>query len=721
MSLKSSALENILKAIAKITEREGIEKVEQKGLEHAFSGIPAVNKSAADSAKVLAGAPDVKPVLNTINPNRQADAAAAFGGMPKSAVESAEVLAGAPDLPYPKPQLNNVINPNRQADAAHAFGQLPEVNKSAAESANVFQSQGPNFDLVGGAKNAPAPGSQNFQLQGKPYSGNVPATVQSPGAHNLNSQGGLPAVATGGAGGGGIIRSTPAGSVPGLPEQPMFGEIIDITPKSRMEKVMDFVKNNKIPIGAAATGLTSAGLLMNEDEKGGPLPHRPDLPYVLDDRNYLKGPVADQPPVPLRGTDVAYPEEQQEQPLEAASETKKAAAGTKPKAAPAAKKAEAPQSPTQELAQSMASVADDNGLQKAMDQRDLIVLANQLGKASELVGTAISGAKPTAAGMFDTNVGLAQQKVSDYKELLANEENDANSAVSKNYRDFLARYGVKAPENITAKQVKDTLLPFAFKDKEAEEARAGKLEEAKYRQAALAATREQTQAYRDAMISERRDRQARTQLEAMKNKALSGGGKPASDIRTRINGANAIFATAGVDTGIDDKGIEQLQDKELNQLPPQFIAELAIETNRMLTGSGVPAQSTFKKLLPKNIAMDQAGLEAYVTSKMTPANQASFVKQILKTAVRVRDNSKKQNAELMKQYVSGTSHIAERLPEDYDAALTELGLDPNEFNGKLKGIQLSTSEKKQTLDFAKQHGMTYEQAEKLIKSRKAGQ
>ena len=342
-------------------------------------------------------------------------------------------------------------------------------------------------------------------------------------------------------------------------------------------------------------------------------------------------------------------------------------------------------SEAQELATLLASEDNRESFADVLKHKNLSVLANQLGQAGNIIGGALAKTGPNEAAqkLFQSNVALAQQGPEDFKQQIAMDEHDPDSAVSKNYRAFLEKRGLKVGPGITAAQIKGTLLPTHEK----EQALKTKLEASKSAAIDKKAERELRNKEIDSFKKERIDQTAQNlakrQLESAKSRALSTiGGVAGNALRNRVVAANAMFGTVGVKEDITEQEVDKLKDVDLNKLPPQFIAELTVETNRMLTGSGIPAQSTFQKLMPKNLKMSEANIKNWVTSEMGPANQAAFAKLVLKTATRVKRNSQKSLSGLVKKSFSGTDHIKRQLPEDYENVIKELELNPEDFGFK---------------------------------------
>lgn len=78
---------------------------------------------------------------------------------------------------------------------------------------------------------------------------------------------------------------------------------------------------------------------------------------------------------------------------------------------------------------------------------------NQLGKAGELIGSGISGAKPVAQELFDQNIAQSGQGLKNFKDLQAQEADDPKSAQSVQARELLSQaLGRKVPEGLSYSQ-----------------------------------------------------------------------------------------------------------------------------------------------------------------------------------------------------------------------------------------------------------------------------
>lgn len=493
-----------------------------------------------------------------------------------------------------------------------------------------------------------------------------------------------------------VLRGKPQNMTPMKSEAPSIneGSLGDLpSPNDASTPV------NPMIAGASAAGLLGLGAALPKAQKppsdidmgNGGLFNLPGFPSKEDRKFGPQDLLMDQPQ-----------EEQPEDTEDIQQGSAQVGGNAVPKGAPVKRETSEKAKPEQKSdIQSLADMLqaqDESGesFKDAQNRKNLSILGNQLGSAGDIIGGAISHTGPNEAVQkaFGNNVKLAENITNDFKDRKVMEEQDPNSAVSKNYRDFLTKYGVKAGPGVTAAQIKNVLLPAAEKEqlkKSQLDAQKFTAEQGRLSRESIADENRKSREFiaqqnlegRKALAATTTDKQAtnlaKRQLEMAKNRALSGGGIAANRVRNRITAADNIFGTIGVDTELNEHDIDKLDQKMLNKIPLPMVAEMAVEMNAMLTPSGIPPQSTFKKLLPANLAMDKAKIAGYITSSLPPAQQEEFVKLTLKTAARIKRNSQKQNAKLMGQYFSGTSHIRDHLPDDYNEAVKSLGLNPDDL------------------------------------------
>jgi hypothetical protein len=113
-------------------------------------------------------------------------------------------------------------------------------------------------------------------------------------------------------------------------------------------------------------------------------------------------------------------------------------------------------------------------LQAAQDQASQGRLANELGRASEIIGSSIAGTKPVAQDIFNAQIKDSDKPVKSFEERAEKEKADPKSAISQQFRDFMGKLGVTVPANMSA-EAAAKVMPYAYQKfaaKEAQTARA---------------------------------------------------------------------------------------------------------------------------------------------------------------------------------------------------------------------------------------------------------
>ena len=365
-------------------------------------------------------------------------------------------------------------------------------------------------------------------------------------------------------------------------------------------------------------------------------------------------------------------------------------------------------------------ISDDKGTPSEATRDNLLAAQKKANDADDAamwsklgaqIGGALAHASPDVIknnmDMADMIAKRGHRDQAQLMERIALEKQDPNSTYSIAARDFLKnKFNVDLPEGLSAEALDKTFMAPALKSFEADQQRQAKMEQIQEQLASREAIAEQNRlareesnrqanmmanlkqqelnAYRENMLKDRNDRHYSDQLESMKKSAIQGGGVAGNQIRNKIQFADNLFGTVGADPNMSEHDIEKINPKQFNNIPRTMVMETAVELNRLLTSSGTAAQGTLNKLVPNNILLDKTKLQDYVTNKMNPADQGEFVKQALKTAARIKNIGKQQNKDLMSKYISGTERIKKYAPDDYNRALTELGLDPSDFEGSKK-------------------------------------
>jgi len=220
---------------------------------------------------------------------------------------------------------------------------------------------------------------------------------------------------------------------------------------------------NKILLGGAAVG---GGALTVNSMMGGGNGGGPQDPAQAAIQNAVNNP----PPVsPVLPPEVIPPQA-------------KMPAG-QPQAAPVAPPAPIAQTPLPPVEEPLVLPEDQgftentvDGLQAAQQQAAQGRLANELGRASELIGSSIAGTKPIAQDIFTQQAKASGQVVEDFEKRAEKEKSDPKSAISKQFRDFVAKFGVTVPSNMSA-EAAAKVMPYAYQKFAAKEAQVARKEE----------------------------------------------------------------------------------------------------------------------------------------------------------------------------------------------------------------------------------------------------
>lgn len=371
------------------------------------------------------------------------------------------------------------------------------------------------------------------------------------------------------------------------------------------------------------------------------------------------------------------------------------------------------------------SVASLDKLKEVQDQANTIRTMALMGPAFEKLGAGVSGAisggtyiPKTDGDAFYKQLGSsADQLLTDYKNQLEMEKQDPNSSYTQGLKDFIKKtYGYDIKGTVSGKDLQDSVMKPLEKQWEQKllDDRTRELKEMQLAQQAelsrqnaaeRSLRREEMGQYRAKMLDDRQVRHYENRIDRFRKSLEKAGGTTGTQVRNRIISADAIFNTAGVSADLTEEQAKKLPDKNLDKLSRLMVTELAIETNRLLTAAGVPAQGTLAKLVPSNIAMDATKLQDYVTSELNPAEQAQFVKEILKLAARVKTTSKETNRKMVQKLVAGAKDLRDVDPDSFDAIMDEYQISPDDL-AKMRVIKEDTTTEEPTQESVKPKART---------------
>lgn len=360
--------------------------------------------------------------------------------------------------------------------------------------------------------------------------------------------------------------------------------------------------------------------------------------------------------------------------------------------------------------------AESQRLKDAADLRNIAALGARSMSAAH-------GSKP--ADISDVVKMNEQQKkdseslIEDFQARGEKEKNDPDSAASNHARTLArammkqAGLGINIPDNVSAADLEKRFpqLQQMAISKENRDARSIE-----------AAQRAEDRKLTKEMMFDRNEKtQAARALTQGARQVQTAGGVRGNQLRSRLDQANNIFATMGVDANFTAKDVDAIDPKTLDSKNKLQIVEGAIELNKLLSGAGVPAQATLEKLVPKNVKMDATNVMDYMTSKLNPREQGQFIKDILKVTARARDYAKAENTKLSQGAVASMALAKKHYPEEYEQFLQANNLiDTGEYlKGKdQKESSGQTGQDPDIMEYANAHFKgDYSKAEAYLRKR----
>lgn len=301
---------------------------------------------------------------------------------------------------------------------------------------------------------------------------------------------------------------------------------------------------------------------------------------------------------------------------------------------------------------------------------------------------------------------------------IAFQKQDPQSEYSQAARKFLKeKFNAELPEDISAEQLDKTFFGPALKSFEADQNRqaaVGKLAMEQENKKELQAQKAQDrldqlreQAELNAPMKQMMADLARERIEATKSNAevrkdnlikgqintaaqklAFGSGQLVNQAKQDKVRAQKLFNTLHVDPDIPEEDLKKIDPKTLDENGRLMVVESAIELNKLLQGSGTPAASTLKKLVPNNFNMDSNLAKDYVSGKLNPAKQGEFLKTVLSVAQRVKKQSEENLMDVAKQSFGTLSsykdHNNPEVQDLYRNSLIMNGIDPDAFGEEMK-------------------------------------
>jgi hypothetical protein len=309
-------------------------------------------------------------------------------------------------------------------------------------------------------------------------------------------------------------------------------------------------------------------------------------------------------------------------------------------------------------------------LKRLLKQKEDVTLANQLGKAAELIGSGIASAgshgfvaptQRTGTELFNQNIALAGQPIQDFMTLTAQQKQDPNSPYAQGLRDFMKdtlHLNIKGgtPEQIMS------VAPLAVKAYDAQQAVEARKDIAKQNAEARETIAHENALNRNASLEQRQEQHT----EDKQNQALQQTKMLLESAR-----GNPEVSQALKDRYAASKALALVNKDDPNKLSPPMVSLFQQELGKIATG-GVPTMGELQALNPGTLREKFAGVVQKFTNEPSSANLGAFLNQyksylndlnnnaqnVIKDKLgRVIDSSQKQLGEdnynsLKKEYLS---------------------------------------------------------------------
>lgn len=114
-------------------------------------------------------------------------------------------------------------------------------------------------------------------------------------------------------------------------------------------------------------------------------------------------------------------------------------------------------------------------------------------------------------------------------------------------------------------------------------------------------------------------------------------------------------------------------------LPPAQVAELATSVAGLVSGGSHAAEATVHRFVPSTYSGSEAGISQWLTSEPKGAGQQAFVKQLLETAQRERQQAVGKIHGIKMSRVAQFEDLQRQNPTAFNAVLQSKGVDPEEY------------------------------------------
>lgn len=301
----------------------------------------------------------------------------------------------------------------------------------------------------------------------------------------------------------------------------------------------------------------------------------------------------------------------------------------------------------------------------AAEYRKYDALFKAFNKIGAGIGGAISKVKFDVPELDNTLEKAAEQRMKDYKDRVAMEQEDPDSLYSKSFRNFakplLGKLNMNPMvlEGLSGKQISD-IMPHLKSMYDTEV----------------------TSQYRKQIADENRANRAlereRLNLERDDRKTIDRFDKANKTIIAELANSRSTFGT-DARTLASTQNIRALfQGRDLNDLDSREVYEVAKSLDRVLSQTGTTISGT-KALTPETARSWLGKAFEYISNKRQGAGAESFLKQFEKNLQREEATAEKRIKQVQRRALSSYADLQKKDPEKWNLMMSQHGLPQNPF------------------------------------------
>lgn len=334
--------------------------------------------------------------------------------------------------------------------------------------------------------------------------------------------------------------------------------------------------------------------------------------------------------------------------------------------------------------------ASVQALKDAQEARNSMQLGAMLGKSGELLSSGLSGAvgqtkapKLVSQEIFDQQLKNADQPVKDYEERRKEETNDPDSAYSKGFRDYLKQFGINVEGKASAANL-EKIMPFAFKQFEADKAtEAKKFEGEENRKSREAIAKEAAEARKFTASEGAKNRKALSDIritekedQLLEKDRQKFGDTISFNKQARGNAAqieNLVNQTDRINTLMDGLPKDRHGDPDLNKITPIQKDELIRTFDTLLAGKSTVSGQQELMSSADSIYNKAAKLKQFLSGNKVSTNEGNLLKSIVDTVNREGGLAKEKIKDMSYENHLRFKRLKEKDPEFVNEVLKQSG------------------------------------------------